>query len=183
MALKSRGVGGSGDPDESSSEGEDVAERPRHSIHDQLDALEEGQARLHRDFEGLRDSLHRHQREQQSWYTGIVRFLTCLGKKQGATNEDFVHLEIPPVVLRPLAPSNASQERRFSGAWSSENMESLEKHLDRKLVCVDKDHRGEYLEGESKEYAEDRAEQENITVTSSLLRVEEAGPNRPRSLR
>ncbi|GAA0175862.1 hypothetical protein LIER_28958 [Lithospermum erythrorhizon] len=92
---RQRGVGGSGDLDESASEGEDAAARPRCSIHDQLNSLEEGQARLHRDFERLRDSGHRHQREQQSRYTGIVRFLTCWGKKQGSTDKDLAHLEIP----------------------------------------------------------------------------------------
>ncbi|GAA0159405.1 hypothetical protein LIER_16185 [Lithospermum erythrorhizon] len=37
---------------------EDVAVRPRRSIHDQLHALEEGQDRLHRDLEGPRDTVH-----------------------------------------------------------------------------------------------------------------------------
>ncbi|GAA0154038.1 hypothetical protein LIER_12133 [Lithospermum erythrorhizon] len=90
-----RGARCSKDRDESASEGEDVAARPRRSIHDQLNALEEGQVRLHRDFEELRDSVHRHHMEQQSWYSGIVRFLTCWGKKHGATDEDLAHLKIP----------------------------------------------------------------------------------------
>ncbi|GAA0155573.1 hypothetical protein LIER_13273 [Lithospermum erythrorhizon] len=74
---RQRGAGGSGDQDDSASEGKDAVARPRCSIHDQLNALEEGHVKFHQDFEGLRDLVHRHQREQRSWYTGIVRFLTC----------------------------------------------------------------------------------------------------------
>ncbi|GAA0150391.1 hypothetical protein LIER_37111 [Lithospermum erythrorhizon] len=64
----------------------------------------EVQARLHQEFEGLRDFVHGHQREQQSWYTGIMRFLSCWGKKQGATDEDLAYLEIPSTSGPPSPP-------------------------------------------------------------------------------
>ncbi|GAA0147214.1 hypothetical protein LIER_06967 [Lithospermum erythrorhizon] len=73
---------------------EDSEEMPHQSIQDQLNALEEGQEKLHRDFEGLGDSVHRHQQEQQTFYTGIMKFMSCWGRKHGAINEDLAHLDI-----------------------------------------------------------------------------------------